>query len=535
MSEMDDLLERLRSEGQVVDPGWFTLDPTRAARLLRKFRLTDPSLYGLLVVQAAVRLGATRVSLTESRNRDLFELEGVELPARVLEVLPGHAVTRGGEQSLALAILSAGELSPTRITVESGQKRLIVLSKGHRVEPGPTVTGIRLEVQLARGWFSGPRPARPSEALVARASRCPIPVEINGKPAARPGRRRDGAMAWCFLQGPVAVDWEPAGSRLEVRLTPGTPVTAILGVLPAGRPQGDLTVVVDGLTFPVESPRLPGFLTAVAWSREVAADASLQGVAGGPALDRLVACLADFGADLVLRLAELGPEGDPAAYLDILEECAVWRRPVLPGTWTSVLQRVLELRKARPDQKPHLGRSLARVGEAEWAAGEVVAAEAHLMEALPYLREFGPGSMLLPALATLARVLRHRGADDNEMEPVLVDLVKLMDNRRGNQVDSGLPPGRQADLELAEFVRQLAEIAERRRQWNRAEQHYWHLLRLLEGALGSGHPDLNRVLNRLIVLLDAVRPLEAQNLRYRAMEIWTNNPGRAEYPPDKGL
>lgn len=71
-SDIEQLLRSLTGVGQLNSQGEFTLDPSRAERLLERYQLPTPAYFMLHAVGAALSSGATHLKAT--LRRDLFEL-----------------------------------------------------------------------------------------------------------------------------------------------------------------------------------------------------------------------------------------------------------------------------------------------------------------------------------------------------------------------------------------------------------------------------------------------------------------------------
>ncbi len=64
MSDIEDFLEKARSEGTLHSEGSFSIDADRAKRLLETYQFSDPNWYLLKLVQAAVACGASEMNIT---------------------------------------------------------------------------------------------------------------------------------------------------------------------------------------------------------------------------------------------------------------------------------------------------------------------------------------------------------------------------------------------------------------------------------------------------------------------------------------
>ncbi|MCA9714976.1 MAG: hypothetical protein KC468_09850, partial [Myxococcales bacterium] len=126
MSKVEELVAALHEEGALDSEGSFTLDSERAREKLRQYQLARPHEYVLLLVQAAVLRGATKIRFdidaddvrmnfdgapfTREDFADLYSAMFVERASRAVQA----------RQELALAVNAAMALNPRYIRVFSG-------------------------------------------------------------------------------------------------------------------------------------------------------------------------------------------------------------------------------------------------------------------------------------------------------------------------------------------------------------------------------------------------------------------------------
>ena len=125
------MFAELAAGGEVVDEGEFTLDAAKARDKLRKFRLTNPTAWVLLAVEAA-SLGDADYFDLDAGNDTYLDLENLFLDQQELEGLLAAVLVDTGSiedpaqrrraeclRLLALAVDAAVETGATRVAVGS--------------------------------------------------------------------------------------------------------------------------------------------------------------------------------------------------------------------------------------------------------------------------------------------------------------------------------------------------------------------------------------------------------------------------------
>jgi Zn-finger nucleic acid-binding protein len=134
-TELDSLVESLRSSGQVHSSGSFTLDPARALEKMRSFQSADPYEYILWLVAAAFCGQATRLDVLKGVGRTAVSFDGPPLTHEELSGLLQEGVlqkrTRIGH--LAVAVGAALNLGPKELVIESGDVQ-VRIDDGFQVE-----------------------------------------------------------------------------------------------------------------------------------------------------------------------------------------------------------------------------------------------------------------------------------------------------------------------------------------------------------------------------------------------------------------
>ncbi len=129
---MSELIAQLATAGAVEAQGGFTIDPEKAREKLRQYQLADPQRYVLLLVEAAVSSGATKLEFEIDSDDLHLRFDGASFRYEQLENIYGSlfASTSGevdvdeltrlrGLQQLAFAINSAMALNPRFVRVVS--------------------------------------------------------------------------------------------------------------------------------------------------------------------------------------------------------------------------------------------------------------------------------------------------------------------------------------------------------------------------------------------------------------------------------
>jgi hypothetical protein len=123
MADVDELARGLAAGAEVLDESGFSIDHEQARAKLRQFQLPDPRRYVLLLVQAAVHLGASRIDFEIDADDVRVRFDGDPLLASDLERLyrclfvhETDARSRG-RRELAVAVNAAMALHPRFVRV----------------------------------------------------------------------------------------------------------------------------------------------------------------------------------------------------------------------------------------------------------------------------------------------------------------------------------------------------------------------------------------------------------------------------------
>ncbi|MFN3198277.1 MAG: hypothetical protein ACE366_07635 [Bradymonadia bacterium] len=204
---LDDMIEALKAEGRIDSKGRFTLDRDKARSKMQKFQLAEPLHYMLLLVEAAVLKGASRLEFkidTDDMHLrfdgDPFTLEDFD---RLYEALLGED---GGapkqvfkaRQALAIGLNAATALTPQFVKVTSGDGEtgaMLEMAEADRdsfkdLHPAPTGTHVHLKEPLSSvsasevfRWMVGT--LREVEILTTKCRYAQCEVVVNGKTVSR--------------------------------------------------------------------------------------------------------------------------------------------------------------------------------------------------------------------------------------------------------------------------------------------------------------------------------------------------------------
>lgn len=137
-------LDSLRAGGRLDSKGAFDLDPIEARDKLKKYQLAEPEKYILRFVEAAVVLGTEFVEFTIDSDEVEMSFGGDSLDQGHLEDFYLYAFGRTTDHRLeavrllALGVMSAQGINPSRILIETGSDpriRLTVSNDEESVEP----------------------------------------------------------------------------------------------------------------------------------------------------------------------------------------------------------------------------------------------------------------------------------------------------------------------------------------------------------------------------------------------------------------
>ncbi len=129
MAKVEELVAALHAEGALDTTGGFTLDSARAREKLRQYQLARPHEYVLLLVQAAILRGATKIRFDIDADDVRMNFDGQPFTREDFgDLYSSMFVDRAtrevqAKQELALAVNAAMALNPRYIRVFSGDEQ----------------------------------------------------------------------------------------------------------------------------------------------------------------------------------------------------------------------------------------------------------------------------------------------------------------------------------------------------------------------------------------------------------------------------
>ncbi len=190
----DDVISGLLAGKSVERNGAFTVDADKARSKMERFRLANPLLYTVELVQAAALAGAEQVDITVDADdfalsfRPRMPIGRAELDDLESAILVRSKTTHPARLQLALAVSAAQALEPARIRIEANGVVLTVTKDGAKVEDGPTrdVVTFTLKEQFKVGhfveFFQGLAGRTEEEKLLRdRCRYAGLKVFVNGK------------------------------------------------------------------------------------------------------------------------------------------------------------------------------------------------------------------------------------------------------------------------------------------------------------------------------------------------------------------
>ncbi len=203
---MDALIADLRGDGRLDSEGAFSMDRYKAREKMRQYQLAEPGLYVLLLVQAAIRKGATRIDFHLDTDDMRMAFDGAPFTVDDFDGIYNAMFQREASESaraladLAMGLNAAMGLDPKWIVVHSGdgeQAAQLVLRRKQPERFGPlspALSGTRIHVRLRfrpsmistfAGYLGGAHPT--AMALMHHCAYAEIPIFINGRQATDPG------------------------------------------------------------------------------------------------------------------------------------------------------------------------------------------------------------------------------------------------------------------------------------------------------------------------------------------------------------
>ncbi|MCA9790557.1 MAG: hypothetical protein KC910_02130 [Candidatus Eremiobacteraeota bacterium] len=176
MSELEHYLDSARG-GQAESSGAFSVDPVKARQKLALYQFSDPYVYVLRLVQAAVAAGAEQVTVSSGRRAVELTFNSRFAPESLEQLL---TLAGAGPPHLAAGLYGALNARASRITLTSGTTRLSLTPGGGQVGQAEPVGGTRIVIRRkAPGFFW--KSDRESALVRERCCYAALPVVCNGK------------------------------------------------------------------------------------------------------------------------------------------------------------------------------------------------------------------------------------------------------------------------------------------------------------------------------------------------------------------
>jgi len=293
----DALVAALGAEGRVEAEGRFTLDRDRAQQKLAGFQLPDPHEYVLMLVQCAVRQGATRIGCRFKHGKieiafdgKPFRIADIEnLQQELLSAESDDPAQRHGRRELAVALNTATELNPRRFEVNSAGN-LWIRKRGRepQTRSGNVPRGAVTRVVIHKGLRGAlhrlmPGGVHPEETLIrTRCTAVQIPLMVDRE----------------VVLGGLRLGEAVAREEIDHEQYAG-----LVGFQPLGAAPPELRIVRDGVwihSMDLDLPT-PGFVALVRADR-LRVDLSRFGVLKDERWDELESVVLDAWERSVLKL-----------------------------------------------------------------------------------------------------------------------------------------------------------------------------------------------------------------------------------------
>ncbi|MGE0491460.1 MAG: hypothetical protein AB7S38_19780 [Vulcanimicrobiota bacterium] len=176
MSELEQFLASAR-QGQTESSGVFSVDPVKARQKLALYQFTDPYIYVLRLVQAAVAAGADQVSVSSGQRSVELAFNSRFAPESLEQLL---TLAGAGPPHLAAGLYGALNARASRIILSSGSARLSLTAGGGQFSQTEPVEGTHVTIRRkAPGFFW--KSDRESALVRERCCYAALPILCNGK------------------------------------------------------------------------------------------------------------------------------------------------------------------------------------------------------------------------------------------------------------------------------------------------------------------------------------------------------------------
>jgi hypothetical protein len=315
---VESYIESLQDSGQWDSKGVFTLDQAQALQKMRRYQVSAPEEFSAALVGSAVAAGASAVCLQAQAGDFRLEHDGAPIPYHHLTNLFSSVLVSGPDQDiapvqeLAYALNALLSLAPTSVRVTCsgpGQltqlelsSRQLVISRAQAYEvygqgrrTVVEANGIWKGLGQIRRRALGQRPEL--EVLRRRCRHAGLAVLCNGEPLVFANDTPE-AIAVARMGEPPALPFAWPATMLQ---QPGE-FHAWVGLCPGS--SSVVTVVMNGVSFPVLEESLPPALHAIIYSSDLRKDLSHAAVVRDESYQRCLEQLRSTAARLMDGLAE---------------------------------------------------------------------------------------------------------------------------------------------------------------------------------------------------------------------------------------
>ena len=247
--------------GPAQSSGTFTLELNKAQEKLSQFQLSEPDLYPVMLVAAAVSAGARCFKAVSGLNSVLFEFDGrpLRLDSYQADLFP-NSQNPLSQRFLAVA-LSAAEKICEEFHLHSGSQSLHWTSAGSRVEERSESGQTSLSFKR-RAPFLGLVTNRPPDLAqtLALCAYAPLALEVDGKKCSLEFYE-GSALLWRELRGPLPIPKLIASGQYVDSVPAPGPFSGALALVvhPPGQPKG-VVLVVHGISHRLDLDHLHGVI-----------------------------------------------------------------------------------------------------------------------------------------------------------------------------------------------------------------------------------------------------------------------------------
>ena len=453
---LEEKVMEMRAEGDLVDPGSFSLDPSRARQLMERYLHQDPRHYILHLVAVATLAAAEEVRVHRDSDDCILKFEGQFEQAPPLQELFAKALNQDCPiwfRELALAAIAALALEPRWVQLElhrKGETQITRLSgnqQTHETKPHEGADGLSFHLKEKLSLSAMMRSlggVHPEENLLRQRCRFAPPRLLLNQMGLSRNWNGGRSLAVAFLGEATRSRREPAP---EVILSkPDSELNGVVYLAKTDSRPSRFSVILNGVSF-TDHQRCPEGAGAILYCSHLNKDLSQEALVEDEhyleilarvesTLEELTRATIDQWEKLPKRLRE--------ARRDLLDDEAQAARSGNDEERVYRLKRVLEI------QTQELGLMAAETQRLELDLVDTLLESEHRQEGVDFL------------LTLVQRAERHQLLERG------VELARRL-------VDIGPESGR-----LLEGLEQLFLLYARSQNQSGCEQTYRQLEKLLE-------------------------------------------------------